>query len=161
MKHVEVTATIPGRRADEVYRLLCDFDRYPGQTDAVRSVSIDEATDGASRSTWEVNFRNGILRWSEEDRFDPQTRSIVFEQTAGDVDHFAGSWAVADDDGGCRVSFAADFDMGIPSLSDIIEPIAADALDHNIRSIVSGLVGGDVVFTSNGRDASAGDGDAQ
>jgi hypothetical protein len=37
--------------------------------------------------------------------------------------------------------FSARLDMGIPSLADALEPIAARTLIENIVSIVNGLVG--------------------
>ena len=99
-------------------------------------------------SQWEVNFRQGILRWTEEDFFDPLTYSIQFRQIEGDAEHFSGSWLLSDTDEGCLICFAADFDMGIPSLSDIIEPIAEQALQENIRSILQGLLGDQIEFPS-------------
>ena len=37
--------------------------------------------------------------------------------------------------------FAASFDMGIPALSSIIDPIAEQALRENIVAIIKGLFG--------------------
>jgi hypothetical protein len=42
---------------------------------------------------------------------------------------------------GSEVLFSARLDMGIPSLADALEPIAARTLIDNIVSIVRGLVG--------------------
>lgn len=145
MMNVRLVADIEGRSASDVFPTLCDFERYPELTDAVRDVQVVARDAERAISTWEVNFRKGILRWTEEDRFAPDEHRIVFNQIDGDVDHFAGSWELTTRNGGCRVSFDADFDMGIPSLRDIIEPIAADALDENIRAILTGLFGEDDV----------------
>ncbi len=146
MRHVEVHAIAPGRSPEEVFALLVDFERYASYSDAVRRVTATKTTDHHATSRWEVNFRQGILQWAEEDFIDADALSIVFRQTEGDAEHFSGEWTVEQVDGGCRIKFVAAFDMGIPSLCDIIEPIAEQALQENIRSIVSGLLSARVEF---------------
>jgi ribosome-associated toxin RatA of RatAB toxin-antitoxin module len=124
-----------------VYATLTDFERYPHLCDAVRSVAITEVAANRTVSRWEVTFRAGLLRWTEQDTFDPQALSITFRQLEGDIAVFDGSWACADAADGSEIVFSARLDMGIPSLADALEPIAARALTDNIVSIVHGLVG--------------------
>ena len=92
-------------------------------------------------SRWEVSFRAGLLRWTEEDRFDPSALTITFAQLEGDVAVFDGSWACAEAGSGCLITFRARLDMGIPSLADALEPIAIRTLIDNTVSIVAGLFG--------------------
>ncbi|MBV9279123.1 MAG: SRPBCC family protein [Chloroflexi bacterium] len=139
MRHMEIVARVPGRTPDEVYPVLCDYRRWPELSDAVRSVKVLEEEDRRSVTEWEVNFNRGIMRWTEEDRFDPNAKTIHFVQTAGEPDHFAGDWVVTGLDGDSVVRFTADLDLGIPGLSDMLEPIAEQALRSNVRSILSGL----------------------
>ncbi len=148
MRSVTLTAHVPGQYATEVYERLCDFGCYPAHSDAVRSVTVTDVTDHVTLSRWEVAFRNGILRWTEEDTFDRAALRIDFAQLEGDVDEFAGSWVCADADGGSRVTFAARIDLGIPTLADVLEPIATRALLENTTSIVRGLFGPDVTVES-------------
>jgi hypothetical protein len=96
-----------------------------------------------------VAFRNGILRWSEEDTFDRAALRIDFTQLEGDVEEFAGSWVCADVDDGCQVRFDARIDLGVPTLADVLEPIATRALLDNTTSIIRGLFGPDVTFAAD------------
>lgn len=146
MRHVEIRARAPGRSADQVYEVLSDFDAYPKFASVVRSVRMERTGENVVKTDWEVDFRDGILKWTEEDRFFPDRHAITFKQLEGDVDYFVGEWAVEDEDGGCLVSFVADLDLGIPGLGDMLEPIAEQALEENIRNIVAGLVGEPVEF---------------
>lgn len=141
MRHLEVLARVPDRTAGDIYEVLCDFERYPEFSKEVRSVEIHSSDGGQMISTWETNFRGGILRWTERDYFDPVARTINFEQVEGDIEHFTGKWAVEDLPEGRLVRFAANFDMGIPALSSIIDPIAEQALRENIVAIIKGLFG--------------------
>lgn len=144
MRELAIEIMVPDRPAEEVYEILCDFESYPNCTPEVRNVTRD-MSEGEHFSTWETTFRDGILRWRERDSFDPVTGTIGFEQTEGDIEHFSGWWKINGENGGSSVRFQAQFDMGIPSLANIIDPIAEQALRENIIAILRGLFGPQVV----------------
>ena len=141
MRSVQLDLTVPFRCAVDVYATLADFARYPEFSPAVRSVTVTEVGDQTTVSRWEVTFRSGLLRWVEEDRFDPTMQRIDFCQIEGDVAVFDGSWTCTDSSDGTQIIFAARLDMGIPSLADALEPIAVRTLIDNTVAIVSGLLG--------------------
>ena len=148
MRIVELVIEVPGRTATEAYDALADFERYPDLAEAVNSVEVTRVADDRTRSAWEVKFRNGLLRWVEEDTFDPAERTITFRQLEGDVAVFDGSWQCLDGVDGARIAFRARIDMGIPSLADALEPIAARTLVDNTVDIVSGLLDGATLLES-------------
>jgi ribosome-associated toxin RatA of RatAB toxin-antitoxin module len=141
MRTVRLRLHVPLKPASDVYRTLADFARYPELCDAVQSVALIAASENRAVSRWEVNFRAGLLRWTEEDVFDPGALSITFRQLEGDIAVFDGSWKCVDTAQGSEILFSARLDMGIPSLADALEPIAVRTLIDNIASIVRGLVG--------------------
>ena len=141
MRSVRLRLQVPHKSANDVYATLADFERYPELSDAVRSVAITEVSDNVTVSRWEVTFRAGLLRWTEEDTFDPDALSITFRQLDGDVAIFDGSWRCSDAAQGSEIVFAARLDMGIPSLADALEPIAVRTMTDNIVAIARGLFG--------------------
>jgi ribosome-associated toxin RatA of RatAB toxin-antitoxin module len=141
MRIVRLQLHVPHRSAGDVYATLADFERYPQLSQAVRSVAVTEVSQNRTVSAWEVTFRAGLLRWTEEDTFDPGARSITFRQLEGDIAIFEGSWLCLDNPPGSEILFSAQLDMGIPSLADALEPIAARTLIDNTVLIVRGLVG--------------------
>ena len=141
MRTIRLRLHVPHKSASDVYATLADFERYPELSDAVRSVAVTEVSENLTVSQWEVTFRAGLLRWTEEDTFDPGALRITFRQLEGDVAVFDGSWECVDAAQGSEIVFAARLDMGIPSLADALEPIAARTLIDNIVSIVRGLTG--------------------
>jgi hypothetical protein len=156
MRTVVLRLQVPDKPASEVYQTLADFERYPELSEAVQSVAVTEVSENRSVSRWEVTFRAGLLRWTEEDTFDPAALSITFRQLEGDIAVFDGSWQCFDRQGfdrqgfdrqgseaapGSEIVFAARLDMGIPSLADALEPIAVRTLIDNTVLIVRGLVG--------------------
>ena len=141
MRSVRLRLDVPHRSASDVYATLADFERYPVLCDAVRSVAVTGVSENLTVSRWEVTFRAGLLRWTEQDTFDAGALSITFRQIEGDVAVFDGSWQCSDAVQGSEIVFSARLDMGIPSLADALEPIAARTLTDNIVAIVRGLVG--------------------
>ncbi len=107
----------------------------------MQDVTVTEVSGDVTVSSWQVTFRAGLLRWTEEDRFDRAALTITFRQLDGDIALFDGSWTCTESEGGCRVVFDARLDMGIPSLADALEPIAVRTLVDNTVAIVRGLVG--------------------
>jgi ribosome-associated toxin RatA of RatAB toxin-antitoxin module len=141
MRTVCLRLHVLDKPASEVYATLADFGRYPDLCDAVRSVVVTEVSENVTVSAWEVAFRVGLLRWTEQDTFDPAALSITFRQLDGDIALFDGSWECVEAVQGSEIVFSARLDMGIPSLADALEPIAVRTLTDNIVSIVRGLTG--------------------
>ncbi|HEX4964507.1 MAG TPA: SRPBCC family protein [Thermoanaerobaculia bacterium] len=145
MRTMEVSARLAALPAEQAYQKIAAFEDYPTYTAAVRRVAVSERSDRCSISSWEVAFDEGILRWTEEDRFEPEARRIRFRQVTGDLEHFEGEWTVDADSGlegdgmGCVVRFCARFDLGVPTLSEMLEPIAEQALRDNVELILAGL----------------------
>lgn len=143
MRHIALQARVTGRSAADTFGSLCNFEKYPACASAVRSLTILERNGDRMVTRWEVVFHTGTLRWTEEDHILVLAdKSVIqFRQLEGDVEYFAGEWGVRDEDYGCSLWFRAEFDLGIPSLDRTLGPIAEQALRHNIRSIVAGLLG--------------------
>lgn len=126
----------------EAYALVRDFARYPELVESVRAVTVHPPADGGpTRSDWEVDFRSGVLTWSEEDVFDDDRLTITFRQTEGDFEEFTGQWEVTGSGAdGCRVRFTAKFDFGLPSLAGIIDPVAERVLQESVARILTTLL---------------------
>jgi ribosome-associated toxin RatA of RatAB toxin-antitoxin module len=137
-------AWLPGRDATAVFERLADFPAYPEFTATVRTVSVNRLSPAELESTWEVNFRKGILVWSEHDTIDPVARRIGFAQTRGDFAVFDGEWLVYQEESAVRVEFVSAFDLGIASLAALIDPVACNALRDAVRGILLGLFGQDI-----------------
>ncbi|WP_432196079.1 type II toxin-antitoxin system RatA family toxin [Streptomyces sp. bgisy027] len=145
MRQVVLHAIADGSEPAAVYHRITDFRRYPELTDTVREVRVDALPDGSVVSDWTVSFRGGLMRWRERDTFAPDTLTLTFEQLSGDFQTFEGSWRCEPRDGGTLVVFTASFDLGIPTLAEILDPVAESTLRTNIARILAGLVGAEVI----------------
>lgn len=142
MRNVSMRVQVPGTDPQAAYDQIRDFARYPELTDAVESVVVNAPdADGSVVSEWLVHFRKGMLKWTERDVFDPGRRVVRFVQLSGDFDVFEGQWRVEERDGGSDICLDASFDLGIPTLADLLDPVAEASFRSNVLRILSGVFG--------------------
>ena len=143
-QHVEVTGVHDGVSADEAFGVLRELDKHVQSGEVILSLRVDEETDGRRLSHWETKFRNGILRWSQLDDLDPVERTMRFSLTEGDAAELEGEWRIESTDSGCRIHFASDFDIGIPSLAEFLDPVAVRVLRETVVAQLTDIFGPDL-----------------
>ncbi|WP_105970692.1 type II toxin-antitoxin system RatA family toxin [Streptomyces geranii] len=147
MRHVELHALVRLASAEDVFTTVPRWERYPELAPHVRSTEVHATLpEPVGSSSWELHFRSGLLRWTEEDTFLPDLLEIRFRQTDGDFDSFEGVWTLRQEGPDVSVVFRADFDFGIPSLASILDPIAERVIRETVAWAVSGLFPGTTVL---------------
>ncbi len=154
-QRVVVSGRHPSFSAARAYEALRDLNSYMEHSPAVRKVTVEQTPAGETISHWEVNFRNGVLHWSEYDVFDDEKHTVHFNRRDGDPEYFAGSWSALDRDDGCHVRFDAEFDIGIPTLSAMLDPLACRTLRENIVKTMVGVMGDELVLDPAGDQVGA------
>jgi ribosome-associated toxin RatA of RatAB toxin-antitoxin module len=149
MRHVKLRALLRAVTPQEALEGVIRFERYAELAPHVQSsvVHTDAAT-GAGRSSWELHFRSGLLRWSESETVDRERLLVSFEQDGGDFEQFRGQWQIAAEGSDSTVAFDADFDFGIPSLEGILNPIAERVITETVAWALNGLFS-DVGFSDH------------
>ncbi|MEV6795313.1 SRPBCC family protein [Streptomyces sp. NPDC051320] len=155
MRRVELNAEIDAVEPDTVYAELVRFELYPGLTRHVKSTQVHRTLPhDTGESSWELNFRSGLLCWTEQEKFLRSAGRIEFEQVEGDFDEMSGAWQLEPlAGGGCTVRFRADFDFGIASMESILDPIAEQVIKETIARAVVGMFDGARVVGESGRTA--------
>ncbi|MBM9618665.1 type II toxin-antitoxin system RatA family toxin [Streptomyces zhihengii] len=140
MRHVELEALVPSEQARTVFDSVLRWEKYPDLAPHVKATTVHATyPDENSSSSWELHFRSGLLRWTEDDTFLPELGEIRFEQSDGDFDSFTGTWSVTQSGDDVAVRFDADFDFGIPSLEGILDPIAERVIKETVAWALTGL----------------------
>ena len=111
------------------------FDRYPDTMPDVLSVRFHERDEHVALSTWVVLLNGSELTWTERDEFEPCGR-IVFDQTDGDLEVFRGQWVLEPEGDGVVVALDVEFDLGIPSLAPVLDPIGIQAIRKNTQRML-------------------------
>ncbi|WP_250404340.1 type II toxin-antitoxin system RatA family toxin [Streptomyces cellostaticus] len=143
MRHVELDALIPAEQAETVLHAVRRWERFPDLAPHVNATTVHASyPDPKASSSWELHFRSGLLRWTEDDTVLPESGEIRFEQSDGDFDSFSGAWSVRQSGDDVTVRFDADFDFGIPSLEGILDPIAERVIKETVAWALTGLFPG-------------------
>lgn len=127
--------------AERVWAAVVDIERYPDSMENVRWAKI-LATDGPARRrcAWSVTLKGSILEWEETERLDPQALRLDFEQLSGDMERFDGAWQLERaGDELTRVRLTVSFEIGIPLLADMLNPVAQRSLRENCREMLLGV----------------------
>jgi ribosome-associated toxin RatA of RatAB toxin-antitoxin module len=125
---------------DDVWKMVCGVEDYPRYMDNVRSIAVLGRTDRTRTIAWSVLLKGSILEWSELEQIDDDSRRIDFHQLDGDLAQFEGYWQVsADGSGKTRVELDISFEIGIPLLAPMLDPVAVRALRDNSEQMLRSL----------------------
>ena len=122
---------------DRVWAAVLDLEAFTPALDDVRRIEV-LSRDGDVRITaWSVLLKGSVMEWVERETIDAPARRMSFEQVEGDLAHLEGYWEVLPEGaGGSRVRLHVEFDLGVPLLEEMLNPVAARALHDNARSMI-------------------------
>jgi len=140
MPEVEIELDIRAAAA-RVWEVVINIERYPDSMPNVRWVRIlDDADPVLRRSAWSVLLKGSILEWEELEHLDPERRVMSFQQVIGDLEVFDGEWRVTPIDAeNTKVHLRTCFEIGIPLLAEMLNPVAQLSLRSNSREMLLGI----------------------
>jgi ribosome-associated toxin RatA of RatAB toxin-antitoxin module len=139
MRSIELRAVVPTDDAQLVFRKVTDFAHYPSVSADVRQVRTHSGYP--QHTDWEVNFRRGIMRWTEREKLAADQLHVAFEQVDGDFADFRGSWQLQPVPAGCEVVFEVTYDFGIESLAGIMDPLAERVIKRAVCAVLADIAG--------------------
>lgn len=127
--------------ADQLWRTILDVERYPDSMESVRSVEIlAEESQQKRRIAWSVSLKGSILEWEEVEQIDHEALSVVFHQLAGDMQHLEGTWRLTRlSTDQTRVTLNVSFEIGIPLLAEMLNPVAERSFYENCDEMLNGV----------------------
>lgn len=126
-----------GRDIDTVWELVAEVGAYSNFMESVEAVTVLEQDDGRVCSRWRVRLRGSVLTWVEEDRKDPAAYRIDYCQIDGDLSRFEGYWQLEPlSEERTAATLLVDFEIGIPLLEEMLNPVAASAIRENAVSML-------------------------
>jgi ribosome-associated toxin RatA of RatAB toxin-antitoxin module len=126
---------------ERVWDTVVQIERYQESMDTVRSVQIiHEKDEHQRRAAWSVLLKGAVLEWEEEECLDQDTHTVTFKQLKGDLEYFNGHWALtALGPERTRVVFEVVFEIGIPMLADMLNPVAQRSLQENCTEMLRSI----------------------
>src|SRR4051795_10246112 len=140
MPNVELDIEIRAPIA-RVWEAVVDVERYPDTMANVRWVEIREVESREGRRTaWSVTLKGSILEWEEREPLRHERHTIEFHQLKGDMEVFTGSWVLDERAADLtHVRLETEFEIGIPLLADMLNPVAQRALRDNSAEMLRGV----------------------
>jgi ribosome-associated toxin RatA of RatAB toxin-antitoxin module len=126
---------------EQVWSTVLDVESYEESMDNVRWVRLVGPSDEhARRAEWSVLLKGSVLEWEEEEQLDHDAHKVVFKQLRGDLEFFDGYWTLEElGPNETRAHFEVEFEIGIPMLAEMLNPVAQRALEENGTEMLRGL----------------------
>lgn len=126
---------------DQLWQSVLDVERYPESMASVRSVQVTSSESPEQRQiAWSVSLKGSILEWEEIERIDHQALTVAFHQVSGDMERLEGEWRLgANGPGITRVSLRVFFEIGIPLLAEMLNPVAERSFHENCIEMLRGV----------------------
>lgn len=126
---------------ERVWDSVLDVESYEESMENVRWVRLVGPDDEHTRRVeWSVLLKGSILEWEEEEQLDHDAHKVVFKQLRGDLEFFDGYWTLEElSPNETRAHFELNFEIGIPMLAEMLNPVAQRSLEENCAEMLRGL----------------------
>ena len=125
---------------ERVWTVVNDVESFPRLMDHVRSLEVLERGPNYRVTAWEVDLKGCTMRWVEREDIDPERYRIEYRQIKGDLAVFEGYWQLERlTDQTSRTILSVRFDIGIPMLSEMLNPVAERTIRDNSQKMLASL----------------------
>lgn len=138
MPFISAETTVDGPPA-AAFALAKNMEDYPRFMKDVVYLKVLERDDSSQISEWHARLQGRILRWKERDVFDETALTITYQQTEGDLKRFEGAWSFVPAGEGTKITLTVDFDLGIPMLAPLLDPVASLVVKRNCQDMLAGM----------------------
>ena len=125
---------------ERVWELVTDITAYPRLMEPVRSLEVLRQGPNWVIAAWEVVLKGSILKWVEYEERHPEQHRLTYRQVEGDLDQFDGHWQLRSlGPDATEAVLLVRFEIGIPMLRDMLDPVAERAIRENSRKMLRSL----------------------
>lgn len=138
MPFVERSIVARGDR-ESMYAIAKDMEAFPQFMPDVKAVKVLERGPGYTVTDWNVLIVGRQFQWRERDEFDDERCHIRYRQTGGDLKKFEGEWRFDETGDAVKITLTVDFDLGMPMLAGMINPILVKAVQMNSDKMLEAI----------------------
>lgn len=110
--------------AEEFFKIVSDYEKYPEFLPEVKSVKVYKNTDGAKEMEYHVSLIK-TFKYKLKAKEVPN-ESVSFEFIGGDVfKTMKGSWKIKDQDGKCAVDYNVEASFGLLVPESMAKPLVS------------------------------------
>jgi ribosome-associated toxin RatA of RatAB toxin-antitoxin module len=141
MPLVEVTERVDAPIA-RVWEVVNDIESYPEMMEPVISIEVLDDGPDYRVARWEIELKGCVMGWVERESVSSEQYRIDFQQAKGegDLEEFDGYWQLSQlSESSTSVTLSVHFEIGMPMLSEMLDPVAEQAIRDNSRSMLTAL----------------------
>jgi ribosome-associated toxin RatA of RatAB toxin-antitoxin module len=139
VEHVTVSLELEAP-IEDIWAALMDIEQFPTYMSSVEQIRILESDADTRTAEWSVLLRGSILKWTERATIHPERHQMEFVQIDGDLSVFEGCWRLDDlCPGRTRAELAVSFEIGVPLLARMLNPIARESLHDNTEEMLRAM----------------------
>jgi ribosome-associated toxin RatA of RatAB toxin-antitoxin module len=130
---------------ETVWGVIRDVEARTRLMGGTSSVEVRETGPGYRVTAREAEMKGCLMRWTEREEIDDERHRLETHLLDGDLAVMDGRWQLDRlADGTVNVSLTVTFDIGVPELSDMLDPVAERAIhDSSARMLLSLAAGAD------------------
>jgi len=122
-----------------VYELAKDLPAFVDYLPAVRSITVVERGNNYLVTDWDLDVAGRSYRWRERDEFHDYARAIRYRLVVGDLSRYEGEWRFDQAGDGVQVRLFVDFEVGVPMLGALLDPMFARGVEENKEQLLRAL----------------------
>jgi ribosome-associated toxin RatA of RatAB toxin-antitoxin module len=139
MPVVEVVEVMPAS-IHRAWDVINDVESYSRLMNHVKSVTVKERGPNYRLAEWQIDLKGCVMRWVEREEIYPDRYRIEYRAVKGDLAEFDGYWQLEPlTNDTCRAVHSVRFEIGIPMLSQILNPVAERAIRENTHNMLVSL----------------------
>lgn len=134
---VEQTVAAPLER---VWTVIRDVEARTRLMGGMSSVEVRETGPGFRVTAREAELKGCAMRWTEREEIDDEHHRLETHLIDGDLAAMDGQWQLERlGDDAVHVTLTVSFDIGVPELSDMLDPVAERAIHDSSAAMLAAL----------------------
>src|SRR5262245_19880205 len=135
MPRIEQTLMVEAP-VEKVYAVARDVEAFPDFMEDLQSLSVIERSPDGNRTVteWVALIREFklIVKWSQEDVWNPKSHRDDFKMLKGDMDSMSGYWQFSNLDGNTQFESVVDYEYNVPLIGPMIKSLIKKKMESNL-----------------------------
>jgi uncharacterized membrane protein len=142
MPRVEQTVII-NAPIDHVYNVARDVETFPEFMADLRSLAVLERSEDGNRTVTEwtglIREFKMVVKWTQEDIWDPAGRRDDFKMLKGDMTSMSGYWQFTGDLESTRFDSVMDYEYDVPLIGPMIKNLIKKKMTDNLQATLEAI----------------------
>lgn len=135
-----VTINAPFER---VWEVATRVEEFPDFIEDLKSLTVLERSDDGRKTITEwvgvVKEFGMTIKWTEEDIWDPETRTCAFRMVKGDLDKYEGTWTFIPNGDTVAFNSVIEFEHNVPLIGPMIKNLITAKLQESTDKILAAI----------------------